>query len=93
MTGWQMLLCHVLSNVSNSIIVLASFRFSGTIRCNATLSFLGLGTQPADADTGLKRHSGRWVERRRYCQVDCDHAGAVGHAAGACGQPARELNT
>lgn len=40
------LLRHILPNVSNSILVLASFQVARTILAEATLSFLGLGVQP-----------------------------------------------
>ncbi|MCC6175772.1 MAG: ABC transporter permease [Chloroflexi bacterium] len=59
MSDWRLLLRHILPNVSNSIIVLASFQVSRMILSEATLSFLGLGVQPPTPTWGNMVADGR----------------------------------
>lgn len=46
---WQ----HILPNVTAPIIVIVSIQLGGAILAEASLTFLGLGTQPPDASWGL----------------------------------------
>jgi peptide/nickel transport system permease protein len=56
---WRIMLRHVLPNVAAPIIVQATLAFSTAILAEATLSFLGLGTQPPDPSWGTMLGSGR----------------------------------
>ncbi len=53
------LLRHILPNVTNTILVLASFQVARTILSEATLSFLGLGVQPPTPTWGNMVADGR----------------------------------
>jgi peptide/nickel transport system permease protein len=55
----RILIRHVLPNVVNSIIVLASVQVGALIIAEASLSFLGLGIQPPKTSWGLMVASGR----------------------------------
>lgn len=55
----RLLLRHILPNVANTIIVLASFQTARTILSEATLSFLGLGVQPPTPTWGNMVADGR----------------------------------
>ena len=50
---------YVLPNIAAPIIVQATLAFSTAILAEATLSFLGLGTQPPDASWGIMLGTGR----------------------------------
>jgi peptide/nickel transport system permease protein len=57
--GRRIALRHILPNVAGTLIVQASASFSIAIIAEATLSFLGLGTQPPTPSWGLDLSSGR----------------------------------
>lgn len=60
----QIVLRHVLPNILAPLIVLATLSLSLAILAEASLSFLGLGTQPPDAAWGLMLSQGRrFMER------------------------------
>ena len=56
---WRLLLVHILPNVTAPLIVQATTSFSTAILTEASLSFLGLGTQPPDPSWGTMLTSGR----------------------------------
>jgi peptide/nickel transport system permease protein len=56
---WQVMLRYVLPNIAAPIIVQTTLSFSTAILAEATLSFLGLGTQPPDPSWGTMLGSGR----------------------------------
>jgi peptide/nickel transport system permease protein len=58
-THMRILLRHVLPQVSASIIVLTSLLVASMILFEASLSFLGLGVQPPNADWGLMINENR----------------------------------
>jgi ABC-type dipeptide/oligopeptide/nickel transport system permease subunit len=49
----RIILSHILPNVTAPILIIASIWFGNAILIEATLSFLGLGTQPPDPSWGL----------------------------------------
>lgn len=49
---WRILLRHVLPNISGPLVVVATLWVATAIRIEATLSFLGLGTQPPSPSWG-----------------------------------------
>ena len=51
-TGWRILTRHLLPNLAPIILVQASLSLSTAILVEASLSFLGLGTQPPTASLG-----------------------------------------
>jgi peptide/nickel transport system permease protein len=55
----QIMLRHVLANAWAPIIVIATLSVGQAIIYAAGLSFIGLGTQPPDADWGVMLSSGR----------------------------------
>jgi peptide/nickel transport system permease protein len=55
----RLMLRYVLPNVTAPIIVQATLALSTAILAEATLSFLGLGTQPPDASWGTMLGTGR----------------------------------
>lgn len=55
----RMMTRYVLPNIAAPIIVQATLAFSTAILSEATLSFLGLGTQPPDASWGIMLGTGR----------------------------------
>jgi ABC-type dipeptide/oligopeptide/nickel transport system permease subunit len=60
----QIVLRHILPNILAPLIVLATLSLSLAILAEASLSFLGLGTQPPDAAWGLMLSQGRrFMER------------------------------
>jgi peptide/nickel transport system permease protein len=56
---WRIILRYVLPNIAAPVIVQATLSFSTAILAEATLSFLGLGTQPPDPSWGTMLSSGR----------------------------------
>jgi peptide/nickel transport system permease protein len=56
---WQILMRHVLPNVTASIIVLATLQISTVIIAESSLSFLGLGVQPPTITWGTMLAEGR----------------------------------
>jgi peptide/nickel transport system permease protein len=56
---WKVMLRHLLPNVLNSIIVIATLQLGGIIIFESTLSFLGLGISPPSVSWGLMLSSGR----------------------------------
>jgi len=58
--GWlRIMLRYVLPNIAAPVIVQTTLSFSTAILSEATLSFLGLGTQPPDPSWGTMLGSGR----------------------------------
>ena len=55
----RIILRYVLPNIAAPIIVQATLLFSTAVLAEATLSFLGLGTQPPDPSWGTMLGSGR----------------------------------
>jgi peptide/nickel transport system permease protein len=49
---WRILLHHVLPNISGPLVVVATLWVATAIRIEASLSFLGLGTQPPEPSWG-----------------------------------------
>lgn len=56
---WRIVWKHVLPNVTNSIIILATLDLGRVIILEASLSFLGLGVQPPAISWGLMLADGR----------------------------------
>ncbi|MBC4018520.1 ABC transporter permease [Siccirubricoccus deserti] len=56
---WRIGIRHILPNVTNSIIVLATLDLGRVIILESSLSFLGLGVQPPDISWGLMLSDGR----------------------------------
>ncbi|MCB1745364.1 MAG: ABC transporter permease [Gammaproteobacteria bacterium] len=56
---WRIGVRHILPNVANSIIVLATLDLGRVIILEASLSFLGLGVQPPNISWGLMLADGR----------------------------------
>lgn len=56
---WRIVRKHVLPNVTNSIIILATLDLGRVIILEASLSFLGLGVQPPSISWGLMLADGR----------------------------------
>jgi peptide/nickel transport system permease protein len=56
---WRIMARYVLPNIAAPIIVQATLSFSTAILSEATLSFLGLGTQPPDPSWGIMLGTGR----------------------------------
>jgi len=56
---WRIGVMHILPNVTNSIIVLATLDLGRVIILESSLSFLGLGVQPPDISWGLMLADGR----------------------------------
>ncbi|MCJ7774256.1 MAG: ABC transporter permease [Desulfobacterales bacterium] len=50
---------HIFPNIINTLLVLVTIDIAGIIVLSATLSFLGLGTQPPSCDWGLMLAEGR----------------------------------
>ncbi len=55
----RVIVLHVLPNVMNPLIVMATLGLAGTILSEAALSFLGLGVQPPTSSWGAMLSSGR----------------------------------
>lgn len=58
-SGWHVIRHHLLPNVLAPLIVLTSVYFGGAVLAAATLSFLGLGIQPPEADWGSMLNEAR----------------------------------
>jgi peptide/nickel transport system permease protein len=56
---WRIALEHILPNVANSVLVLATLDIGRVIILESSLSFLGLGVQPPDVSWGLMLADGR----------------------------------
>ncbi len=57
--NFRIMFSHILPNVVNTIIILATIEIGGIIVLTAAMSFLGLGTQPPSCDWGLMLAEGR----------------------------------
>jgi peptide/nickel transport system permease protein len=57
--SWRVIVRHVLPNVINPVIVMATLGLAGAILAEAALSFLGLGVQPPTPSWGAMLTSGR----------------------------------
>ncbi|MEA3222548.1 MAG: ABC transporter permease [Thermodesulfobacteriota bacterium] len=55
----RIMLSHIFPNIMNTIIIVATIDVGGIIVLTATMSFLGLGTQPPSCDWGLMLAEGR----------------------------------
>lgn len=55
----RIMFSHILPNIVNSIIIMATIEIGGIIVLTATMSFLGLGAQPPSCDWGLMLSEGR----------------------------------
>lgn len=55
----RIMFSHILPNIVNTIIILATIEIGGIIVMTASMSFLGLGTQPPSCDWGLMLAEGR----------------------------------
>jgi len=56
----RVIIRHVLPNVINPVIVMATLGLAGAILSEAALSFLGLGVQPPTPSWGAMLTAGRW---------------------------------
>ncbi|WP_077328877.1 ABC transporter permease [Virgibacillus siamensis] len=59
LTDWRIMLFHILPNSLGPIIVLATLNIAGAIIAEASLSFLGLGTQPPTPSWGAMLAEGQ----------------------------------
>jgi len=57
--SWRIMARYIVPNIAAPIIVQATLSFSTAILSEATLSFLGLGTQPPDPSWGIMLGTGR----------------------------------
>jgi len=57
--AWKIATKHVLPNITNSILVLATLDIGRVIILESSLSFLGVGIQPPDVSWGLMLSDGR----------------------------------
>jgi peptide/nickel transport system permease protein len=57
--SWKIAVKHVLPNITNSILVLATLDIGRVIILESSLSFLGVGIQPPDVSWGLMLSDGR----------------------------------
>jgi len=55
----RIMFSHIFPNIANTLIVLVTLNIGQMIILTATLSFLGLGTQPPSPDWGLMLNEGR----------------------------------
>jgi peptide/nickel transport system permease protein len=55
----RIMFSHIFPNLVNTIIIMATIEIGGIIVMTATMSFLGLGTQPPSCDWGLMLAEGR----------------------------------
>jgi peptide/nickel transport system permease protein len=55
----RIMFSHILPNIINTIIIMATIEIGGIIVMTASMSFLGLGTQPPSCDWGLMLAEGR----------------------------------
>jgi len=55
----RIMFSHILPNLANTIIIMVTLNIGQIIILTATLSFLGLGTQPPSPDWGLMMNEGR----------------------------------
>lgn len=55
----RIMFSHIFPNIVNTIIIMATIEVGGIIVATATMSFLGLGTQPPSCDWGLMLAEGR----------------------------------
>ncbi len=58
-SNFQIMASHIFPNIINTLLVLSTIQIAGIIVLSATLSFLGLGTQPPSCDWGLMLAEGR----------------------------------
>ena len=56
---------HILPNIVSEIVILTSFRFAIAVLWTASLSFIGLGVQPPNAEWGLIMSQGRAYARNQ----------------------------
>lgn len=55
----RIMISHIFPNIVNTLLVISTIQIAGIIVLSATLSFLGLGTQPPSCDWGLMLAEGR----------------------------------
>ncbi|MBT4637947.1 MAG: ABC transporter permease [Deltaproteobacteria bacterium] len=56
---FRIIVSHIFPNIVNTLTILVTLDIGGMIILTATLSFLGLGTQPPSPDWGLMMNEGR----------------------------------
>ncbi len=56
---FRIIFSHIFPNIVNTLTILVTLDIGGLIILTATLSFLGLGTQPPSPDWGLMMNEGR----------------------------------
>ena len=50
--SWRLMWRHILPNIANPVIIVTSLAAGGAILTLSTISFLGLGAQPPEAEWG-----------------------------------------
>ena len=80
---------HLLPNIGNTLLVLASLQVGQVILFEASLSFLGLGIQQPDVSWGLMLSDARQYISKRV--LDHHPAGPGHHADVPRGEPVRRL--
>ncbi|MFH2132544.1 MAG: ABC transporter permease [bacterium] len=58
-SNFRIIVSHIFPNIVNTLTILVTMDIGGLIILTATLSFLGLGTQPPSPDWGLMMNEGR----------------------------------
>ncbi len=58
-SDWRVIVCHILPNIIQPVIVQAAIGMAGAILAEATMSFLGLGVPPPTASWGSMLNDGR----------------------------------
>ncbi len=58
-SNFRIIVSHIFPNIVNTLTILVTLDIGGLIILTATLSFLGLGTQPPSPDWGLMMNEGR----------------------------------
>jgi len=58
-SNFRIMFSHIFPNLANTLIVMVTLNIGQMIILTATLSFLGLGTQPPSPDWGLMLNEGR----------------------------------
>ncbi len=58
-SNFRIIVSHIFPNIVNTLTILVTVDIGGLIMLTATLSFLGLGTQPPSPDWGLMMNEGR----------------------------------
>jgi peptide/nickel transport system permease protein len=67
--SWRILFFHILPNIANTLVVLATLQLGTTIIASASLDFLGLGIPPPTAAWGSMLADGRTYIRTAWWVV------------------------